>query len=80
MQNLGILKENSVEIVDIMVRDGSVIPVHCPGGLRSTCTACSHARQMRPPAAAPDLAPKNRSILQKPSLIICHWYEHQMPG
>ena len=80
MHCLGILKARSIEIVDVTVRDGSLIPLHCPGELSSPCDRCSYARMMGSGPAVPNALPGNRTRRRNVSLIICHWFEQQAPG
>jgi hypothetical protein len=77
MKVLGMFRSNRLELVDIEVRNGSIIPGSCPGELNIACNDCrfsvsigtgASSKNGIPPALA---AKKHRAI----SLMICYWHE-----
>ena len=70
MNGIGIKKSSGIEIVDATVVNGSIFPSQCPGDLRISCNACSHAW------TADVVAIKNSWRKGRPfPFMVCHWHD-----
>ncbi len=74
MSGIGILRSNSIELIDATLNDGSIFPTACPGDLNIPCTACAHAHDT---GSRPAHKSRRRISTNEPqsSFIICHWHE-----
>ena len=74
MTEIGILRSNTIEIIDATFNDGSIFSTACPGGLKISCTACTHAHDTGSLSAKSNSRHKTAKKPQA-SFIICYWHE-----
>ncbi len=77
MKVLGIFRSNGLELVDIEIREGSIIPGSCPGGLNIACNDCRFSASPGTGAgSAKELRTGHAAKKQHPvPLMLCYWHE-----
>lgn len=83
MKVLAMFRTNRLELVDVEIRDGSIIPGSCPGDLNIACNDCRFSVSIGSGARStneirPLLTAKKQHAI---SLTICYWHEkNEEPG
>lgn len=69
-------RSNRLELVDIEVRDDSIIPGSCPGNLKIACNDCRFSVSIGTGAGSKKVRPAH-ALKKHPaiSLMVCYWYE-----
>ena len=77
MKVLGLFRSNRLELVDVEIRDGSIIPGSCPGDMNIACNDCRFSVSTGTGASPKNgfrtalTAKKQKTVL----LTICYWHE-----
>jgi hypothetical protein len=77
MLSLGILRDNSIEMVDVTVKGGTIVPGNCPSGQEAFCDQCTYARITKAAPPHPTTVLSSRARERAVSLVLCHWHERQ---
>ena len=77
MKILGVFRSNRLELVDVEVRDGSIIPGSCPGDLNIACNDCRFSASIGTGASSKNQVRPVHAAKKHPaiSLTVCYWYE-----
>lgn len=79
MKALGIVRSNCLELVDVEIQEGAILPGNCPGNLGRTCNDCGflvrteHGSDAEAPLPSGPAANKRQSV----TFLLCRWHEQE---
>lgn len=77
MEALGIIRTNSLELVDIEIRDGAILTESCPAEFVRACNDCGYLARMelQHDIEVPLPADLDAAKRQNVAFLICCWHE-----